>query len=449
MSTEHEGSPMAGPAGPAVAEPPSPVSKPPPASNSRKSRSARIEPVAKWTAGGLLLLALMAICFGFGYGFRMATDGAAAGSADPFNQRASGAPDFTVLNEIYSDIKKDYIDSNKLDAATLREGAIDGLIKAVGDPHMGYLSQTTFLSESDDVSGSFSGIGATVEQRNADLVLAPLPSTPAEKAGIQPDDVLVSVDGASAKDWSELEAVQKIRGPRGTKVTLVVRHASGAQESIAIQRDTINLDSVHTVDLHDANGNPVTDLGYVKIDQFTQRTPQEMQTYLDSIRGKSYKGLIIDLRNDPGGVVNSVVSVASDFVGTDPVLIVQQMDGSQQTVLGKNSTPLPQMPIAVLVNHNSASASEILSGALRDDRHAVLFGEPTFGKGTENIFVPLTDNQGGISITVGRWLTPSHGSIEGTGLKPDIAVSAAANEDPNAQFNAVLYRAITYLETGS
>jgi carboxyl-terminal processing protease len=430
MSIQQEDAPGAGLVPPALA----PV---------RPQRSPVVS-IAGWAVGGLLTLAVMALCFGFGYGFRMATEGTAADAA----QHVAGAPDFAVLNEIYSDIKKNYIDSDKLDANALRAGAIDGMIKAVGDSHMGYLGQNAFLNESDDVSGSFGGIGATVQQRNSDLLLTPLPDTPAEKAGIKPDDALVSVDGASVKGWTELQAVQKIRGARGTKVALTVRHATGAQETITIQRDTIKLDSVHTTDLHDAAGNPVTDVGYVKIDQFTQRTPDEMQAYLTGIKDKNYKGLIIDLRNNPGGVVNSVVSVASDFVGTDTVVIVQDKDGKQQTIHGNNSGAVPQMPIVVLVNHNSASASEILAGALRDDKQAKLFGESTFGKGTENIFVPLKSDPGGISVTVGRWLTPSRASIESTGLKPDVAVTAAANEDPNGQFNAVLYQAISSLQAG-
>jgi len=420
--------------GPLVAE--SPTAEP------GRSKAQTGENVAKWAAGGLLAVAVMALCFGVGYGVRMTTEGTLRSPADALGARASGVPDFAVLNEIFSD-------ADKLSGTSLREGAIDGLIKSVGDAHMGYLSQAAFLSESDGVSGSFSGIGATVQPRNGELVLAPLPNTPAERAGIKPDDVLISVDGTSAKGWNELQAVQKIRGQRGSKVNLAVRHADGQQESLTIQRDTINIDSVHTVELHDAGGDAVTDVGYVKIDQFTQRTPAELTSYLSGIKGKNYKGLIIDLRNDPGGVVDSVVSVASDFVGRDPVLIVQGKNSAEQTIRGTSGASVSPMPIAVLVNHNSASASEILAGALRDDRQAKLFGEPTFGKGTENIFVPLKSDSGGISVTVARWLTPSRTSIEGTGLKPDVAVTAADNEDPNAQFNAVLYRAIGYVQTGS
>lgn len=408
-------------------------------------RPPTAETVAKWTVGSLLALAIIALSFGAGFGVRMATEGNTPTRA---SVSSGGAPDFAVLNEIYSALKRNYIDADKLDANRLKESAIDGMIKGVGDAHMGYLSQIAFQSEADGVTGSFSGVGATVQVRNGDLVLTPLPNTPAERAGVKPDDVLVSVDGTPSKGWNELQAVQKIRGPRGSKVTLAVRHSGGQQESLTIQRDTINIDSVHTVELHDANGSAVNDVGYVKIDQFTQRTPAEMQSYLTGIRGKNYKGLIIDLRNDPGGVVDSVVSVAGQFVGKDPVLIVQGKSGNEQTIRGNNSNATPQMPIAVLVNHNSASAAEILSGALRDNKHAKLFGESTFGKGTENIFVPLKTDSGGISITVGRWFTPSHTSIEGTGLKPDVAVTAADNEDPNAQFNAVLYRAISYLQTG-
>jgi carboxyl-terminal processing protease len=444
MTVEHEESPATAegePAGvgPALYAKPAAAGPRPPSAGS----------LAKWTIGGLLILAIMTLCFGFGFGVRMATEGAASGSGASGPARAAGAPDFSVLNEIYGDIKKDYIDSNSLDANALRQGAIDGLIKAVGDAHMGYLNQASFLGEGDDVTGSFSGIGATVSQKNGDLILAPLPSTPAEKAGIKPDDVLLSVNGAPAKGWNELQAVQKIRGPRGSTVKLGIRHAGGQQEDISIQRDTINIESVHTIDLHDAAGKPVTDIGYIKIDQFTQRTPTEMQTALKNMQSKNYKGLVIDLRNDPGGVVTSVVSVAGDFIGHDPAVIVKSKDGSQQTIRPNNSALVGSMPLAVLVNHNSASAAEILSGALRDQRQAKIIGESTFGKGTENIFVPLKSDNGGISITVGRWLTPSGVSIEGTGLKPDIAATAADNEDPNGQFNAVLYRAISYLQTGS
>jgi carboxyl-terminal processing protease len=418
----------------------------PAATPAPKTRAA--DKAAKWALGGLLAVALMALCFGLGYGTRLAADGGLATTVSAFGGGSSSL-DVGVLNEIYSDIKKNYVDADKLDANALRAGAIDGLIKSVGDAHMGYLNQAAFMNEGDGVSGSFSGIGATVQPRNGELVLTPLPNTPAERAGIKPDDVLISVDGVSAKGWNELQAVQKIRGPRGSKVTLSVRHASGGQESIGIQRDTINIDSVHTVDLHDATGAPVTDVGYLKIDQFTQRTPSEVSAYLASAKDKNYKGLIIDLRNNPGGVVDSVVAVASDFVGHDPVLIVQGKSSSEQTIRGIEDASVGSMPIAVLVNHNSASASEILAGALRDDRKAKLFGESTFGKGTENIFLPLKGDQGGISVTVARWLTPSQASIEGTGLKPDENVAAADGEDPNGQFNAVLYRAISYIQTGN
>jgi carboxyl-terminal processing protease len=413
-------------------------------------RPPSLEAVAKWGIGGLLVVAIMALCFGLGFGTRLATEPSNS-TKQATAQTAPGSPNFDVLNEIYSDIKSQYVDANNLDASALRQGAIDGLIKAVGDAHMGYLTQAEYLAETDDTSGAFSGIGATVEQSNGQLSLTPLsPQTPAAKAGLQAGDILLTVDGASTKGWTDLQAVQKIRGQKGTQVTIGVKHQNGQQQDLTITRDNIDLPSVETTALHDANGNPVNDIAYVKIDQFSVRTPQELQTQLTSIAAnKNYKGLIIDLRNNPGGVVDSVIQVAGDFVNHDPVLLVQQKDGSDQTIRPQNNGILTQMPLAVLVNHNSASAAEILSGALRADRHAKLIGETTFGKGTENIFVPLKTDSGAISITVGRWLTPDHQSIDGTGLKPDIAITAANNQDPNATFNDVLYRAITFLHTGS
>ena len=420
----------------------------PPSSPASGRGSSTLDNAAKWTVGALLGLAIMTLCFGLGYGTRLATEGSGAGfPAAAVNGKS--APNFGALNEIYSDIMSRYIGAKTLDPQALQQGSIDGLFKAIGDPHMGYLSQSEFLAESDGTQGSFSGIGATVQQKNGQLILTPLPDTPAMHAGVKPDDVLLSVNGASASGWSDMQAVQKIRGPRGTSVKIGVKHSAGDQAEFSITRDTINIASVHSQDLHDAKGNPVTDVGYVRIDQFTERTPQEMQKYLDGIQNKNYKGLIIDLRNDPGGVVSSVLQVAGDFVNKDPVLIVQSKNGSEQTIRPPNDGIVTKIPLAVLVNHNSASASEILAGSLRDDHRAKLIGENTFGKGTENIFVPLKSDPGGISITVARWLTPDHTSIEGTGLKPDIAVSAANNEDPNATFNAVLYRAIDYLHTGN
>ncbi|MGI8554628.1 MAG: S41 family peptidase [Dehalococcoidia bacterium] len=413
-------------------------------------RPPSFENAAKWSIAGLLILAVMALSFGLGFGLRMAQEGPTlASSTGQTAARAQGAPNFDVLNEIYDDIKNRYIDSGSLDPQALRQGAIDGLIKAVGDPHMGYLSQASFLSETDDTSGSFSGIGATVQDKNGQLVLSPIPNTPAAKGGIKPDDTLLTVDGAPAKGWTTLQAVQKIRGPRGSSVKIGIKHSGGQQEDLSIVRDTINLDSVHSEDLHDPSGKPVNDVGYIRIDQFTLRTPKELQDKLNSFQGKNYKGLVIDLRNNPGGVVDSVISVVGDFVNHDPALIVQSKDGKEQTIRPTNAGIVTQMPLAILVNHNSASAAEIMSGALRDDHRAKIFGETTFGKGTENIFMPLKSDQGGISITVGRWLTPSHTSIEGTGLKPDIAVAAADSEDPNTTYNAVLYRAISYVQTGN
>ena len=424
-----------------------------PAPQPEGPRPPPLESVAKWGIGGLLVVAIMALTFGLGFGTRMATEPSST-TKQPAQaaQAPAGGPNFDVLSEIYNDIKSQYVDANNLDPSALRQGAIDGLIKAVGDAHMGYLTQAEYLAETDDTSGAFSGIGATVEQNNGQLSLTPLsPTTPAAKAGLQAGDILLTVDGASAKGWTDIQAVQKIRGQKGTQVTIGVKHANGQQQNLTITRDNIDLPSVETTALHDANGKPVTDIAYVKIDQFSLRTPQELQTQLTSIaNNKAYKGLVIDLRNNPGGVVNSVIQVAGDFVNNhDPVLLIQQKNGSDQTIRPQNNGILTQMPLAVLVNHNSASAAEILSGALRADRQAKLFGETTFGKGTENVFVPLKTDPGAISITVGRWLTPDHQSIDGTGLKPDIAVTAADNQDPNATFNNVLYRAITYLQTGS
>lgn len=408
-----------------------------------------MERAVGWIAAGVLGLVVVLLSFGLGFGLRMATEDSAK-AAPSTTAKAGGDPSFGVLDEIYGALKQNYVDPDRIDADLLRTGAINGEINAVGDTHQIYLTKEARDREQTDLKGQFEGIGATVNQKGGEIqIVQPLQDSPAKKAGIRPGDVVLSVDGESTKGWTTEQAVSKIRGPRGTDVKLSVRHSDGKTEDLTITRDQIKEASVHVEVPNDAQGNKAEDIEYIRIDQFTERTGGELKDALNAARDKNYKGMILDLRNNPGGLVSSCVSVAGQFLkGNSTVFIEQHRGGDEQKYVADKGGLALDIPLTVLVNHNSASCSEIIAGSLRDNNRAKLIGETTFGKGTVNQFFNLKNDGGAVYVTVGRWLTPKRDQIEGRGVKPDLELTAADNEDPNGYYNQVMYRAVDILRNG-
>lgn len=411
--------------------------------------------------GGLLGISLCAFAFLGGYATRMLTTKppvTAAAAADPnggdaaskLGQTATG--DFVALNDIYDVLKAHYVDPSKLDdPAALKQGAIDGLLNTVGDVHQVYVTQQDTALAATELSGQFEGIGATVQQKNGEVSIeALIPEYPASKSNLKVGDVITSVDGQPAKGKSSTDIVKLIRGKAGTDVKIGVRHSDGNLEDITITRAQIKLQSVYTEDLKDANGNAVPDIAYLRISQFQQTTDQEVRDFLKGIQGKPYKGLIIDLRNNPGGFLTQTENILNDFLKPGQAeLIHQGRDGKESVDKAQAGAASTSLPIVVLVNKGSASASEITAGALRDGGRATVMGEQTFGKGTVNQFFPLKNDKGELYVTVERWLTPNHEQIEGKGITPDIVVHLGDNDDPKSYFNQQLYQAIDKLRSGS
>ena len=321
--------------------------------------------------------------------------------------------------EVWNLLTREHVDRTEFDPEVFTEAAIRGLVEALGDRHTGYVRPEAFLIENDDLYGKFEGIGANVSMR-ADgklQIVAPLEGSPAEKAGIRSGDVVLEVNGESIVGLSLLEAVSKIRGPRGTEVRLLVLHL-GALDGvvISIRRDVIPLESVLV------RGRPEDRFAHVRLTTFFADTASKLADAIREAKANGAEGLILDVRNNPGGLLSSVIDVVSLFI--DDGLVLYQVDGSKRRTDSevRGGAEFDDLPLVLLANQFSASASEILAGALQDHDRASVIGAKTFGKGSVNILRRL-ENDGGLYVTFARWFTPNGRPIEGIGLEPDYEVT--------------------------
>ncbi len=358
-----------------------------------------------------------------------------------------GAGDFQILDEIEQILEEDFVNPDALDHSQQRAGAIQGLIDSLGDPHTVYISPEDFATGIDIVSGAFEGIGAQVDQDPVTgeiVIVAPFRDSPAEKAGIVPGDVLVSVDGEPAAGWTVAEAVKRIRGRQGTKVMIGIRHSDGKEKEVLITRSTIVIPTVFAHEIEDSSGTPVENLAYIELQQFTDQTVDDLSKELKMVVDSGYEGIILDLRRNPGGGLDATVSVADMFLNQGIIITQVDRDGSETSFEARKGGEALDIPIVVLVGPGSASGSEVLAGALRDHDRATLIGEQTFGKGSVNHVRTLSDG-GALYVTIARWKTPKGELIEGVGLAPDVKISAT-QEDTDAQRDVQLFAAIDFLQ---
>jgi carboxyl-terminal processing protease len=333
-----------------------------------------------------------------------------------------------------------------VDQQALRQGAIDGVLEALNDAHTIYIDPQSYALGVDVISGEFQGIGARVRQDATTgeiVIVAPFRDSPAELAGVRSGDVVVSVDGESTQGWTDEQAVRRIRGPEGTQVTLGIRHPDGETEDITITRATIVIPTVRTETVDDADGNAVNDLAYVELEQITEKTVPDLRATVSELSDQGYRGIILDLRRNPGGSLSATVDVTDLFLEGGRILTQVDRDGNETTYDAHPGDAGEGIPLVILVGPGSASGAEVIAGALRDHQRAVLVGETTFGKGSVNHLRELSDG-GAIYITIARWLTPNGEQIEGIGLAPDIQVTPS-EEDIEADRDVQLYRAIDYL----
>jgi carboxyl-terminal processing protease len=310
-----------------------------------------------------------------------------------------------------------------IDDQALMQGAIRGMMDALGDKQTFYMEPQVYESETSSLQGQYEGIGAYVDTDGEFLtIVSPIEGSPADKAGLKPGDKVIAIDGQDMSGVAPEQARLKVLGPEGTKVTLTVTR-DGASEPLKF--DITRAQIV----IHSAEGKMLDNgIAYIDINTFGEKTTQELRGTLDNLLKENPKGIIIDLRNNPGGYLNTAVEVASEFIDKGVVLYEQYGDGRRDThkVLGNGRAT--DIPIVVLINEGSASASEILAGALQDYGRAKLVGVQSYGKGSVQNWVPLSDNQGAARVTIARWLTPKERLIDHIGLTPDVNVEMTAED---------------------
>ncbi|MFN8385164.1 MAG: S41 family peptidase [Anaerolineales bacterium] len=336
---------------------------------------------------------------------------------------------FAPFWEAWNIVHNNFVDQ-PLDDVALMRGAIRGMMDAVGDKQTYYMDPVVYESATSQLSGDYEGIGAYVDTQGEYLtIISPIEGSPAEAAGLKPGDQIIAIDGVDMTGTAPEEARQKVLGPAGTTVTLTVAR-KGQEEPLefVITRATITIPSVTGKMLEN-------DIAYIDINQFGDKTTSELNAVLDELIAQNPKGVIIDLRNDGGGYLQTSIEVASEFIDKGVILYEQYGDGTRDTYNALGNGRATDLPIVVLVNEGSASASEILAGALQDYGRAKLVGVQSYGKGSVQQWIPLSNDNGAARVTVARWLTPKERLIDGVGLTPDFVVElteddAANNRDP-------------------
>ncbi len=341
----------------------------------------------------------------------------------PINPAGANSEEYEKLKlftEVYEIVRKNYVE--EVEPKKLIYGAIRGMLRTL-DPHSGFMPPEAYKEMKIDTKGEFGGLGIQIGIRDGVLtVIAPLEDTPAWKAGIKAGDKIIKVNGEPTADMTLLEAVNKMRGPKGTKVTItIMREGWKKPKDFTITRDIIKIKSVK-YKVIDEN------IGYVKITQFQERTAVELEKALKKLESEGIDSLILDLRNNPGGLLRSAVDVAEQFLPTDKLVVyIKDRNGKKQEYYTRGKRPHYEWPMVVLVNTGSASASEIVAGALKDWNRAVIIGVRTFGKGSVQSVIPLSDGSG-LRLTTAKYYTPRGISIQNKGIEPDIVVKLKVKE---------------------
>lgn len=332
----------------------------------------------------------------------------------------------------YRFIETKYV--NDTDDVKLIDGAIDGMVKSLNDPHSNYLSPKMYKTLMEQTEGSFAGIGVVMGMDNEQKIhiVGIMENSPGQKAGLQEGDEILAVDGVPVTQMAFDEVAAHVRGQAGTDVVLTIMR-DNANQDITITRDNIKLKTV---------GHKMLDnnIGYIQIVSFSEDTANEFNEAYNDLKNQGMKALVLDLRNNPGGLLTTCVEIAKKLVPKGEIVSIVDKQGNKETY--SSSLEAPEYPLVVLINKNSASASEILSGAIQDTKAGTIIGNTSYGKGSVQTILPMFEDDA-VKLTIAKYYTPSGRSIDGTGITPDIEI----NLDENATSDTQLDKALEVLKT--
>ncbi len=385
---------------------------------------------SKKITNGLLYFACIVLIFSAGYKTAQWQISKGAIQQDNFtilnakNKNSNEIIDFSLFWDTWNKIEQKYIDKEKLNTKQMYYGAIKGMVASLGDPYTFFLTPDENKQSKDDLGGKLEGIGAQLGLKESRIVvIAPMKDSPAQKAGIKEGDIILTVDGKQVRNWSLAQTVSKIRGPKGTKVTLTVAR-NNEEKKFTITRERIQVPSIElSYEKTESNQN----VAHIKINMFGDTTNDEWDKTVAEVANRidanTIKGIVLDLRNNPGGYLESAVYIASEFLDIGQTVVRQETSiGQDRSYVVERTGKLQSVPLVVLINGGSASAAEILSGALRDHKKARLIGEKSFGKGSVQEPIDL-EGGAGLHVTIAKWILPKGDWINGKGIEPEIKVT--------------------------
>jgi carboxyl-terminal processing protease len=333
---------------------------------------------------------------------------------------------FVPFWEAWDIVQNQYVD-RPVDQDALLQGAIRGMLDALGDQHTSYMDPDQFRQANIPLSQEYEGIGAWVDT-NAEFltIVSPMPNSPAENAGLKPGDKIIAIDGDDMTGLDGNLVIRRVLGPAGSPVVLTIRRDISTSVEpqifdVEIVRARINVPSI---DSEMMEGN----IAYIRLFQFADNSHQELRRELEALLAENPAGLILDVRNNGGGYLNTAIEITSEFIPSGVVLIEEFGDGKRQVYEAISGGLATEIPLVVLINEGSASASEILAGAIQDYQRGTIVGSTSFGKGSVQTWVPLSDDQGAVRVTIARWLTPNERQIHEVGLVPDVLVDLSEED---------------------
>ncbi len=380
-----------------------------------------------------------------------------AAASFPFLSDPTNAPSSTTTNterkppadrdELFKpfwqawDIIHDQYVDQPVDDVELMRGAIRGMLGALNDQHTSYMDPDQYKQANAPLVGEYEGIGAWVDTTGEYLkIISPMPNSPAEKAGLKPNDLIIAVDDNDMTGIDGNLVLRRVLGPAGSTVKLKIQRGKEKPFEVTIQRAKIIVPSVSGKMLEN-------DLAYVQIFTFGEKTTRDLRSTLKELMAKKPKGMILDLRNNGGGYLNTAIEVVSEFIPRGVVMYEIYGNGKKETFQALRGGQATEIPLVVLVNEGTASASEITAGAIQDYGRGTLVGVKTYGKGSVQNWIPLNDNEGAVRVTIARWLTPKERQIHKIGLKPDVEVQLS-EDDIKAGKDPQLDKAIEILLSG-